>query len=175
MAKSLIDAFAFAAERGYDWVITIDCDHQHEPARIPAFVAEAAREDADVISGSRYLQPGPDDDHAPPDRRRINQTINSMFDQTLGAAADGLVLRVQGATAWLRSVACRWMSPVMPFRSSFGYSVFAPDCGFASFRFGGSTVIRVASSAGRSTTRPRGSSTTWRSSSASCDANHWCP
>ena len=29
--QSLIDAFAFAAANDYDWVITMDCDEQHEP------------------------------------------------------------------------------------------------------------------------------------------------
>lgn len=82
--QSLIDAFAFADAHGYDWVITIDCDEQHEPARIPDFVAQIERADADVISGSRYLQPRPDDDAAPPDRREINHTINHLLGQILG-------------------------------------------------------------------------------------------
>lgn len=82
--QSLIDAFAFAAAHGYDWVITLDCDEQHEPAQIPAFVRAALRDDADVISGSRYLKAHPNDDEAPPDRRRINQTINAMLEQVLG-------------------------------------------------------------------------------------------
>ncbi|MCK4341140.1 MAG: glycosyltransferase family 2 protein [Phycisphaerae bacterium] len=82
--QSLIDAFALAEIHGYDWIITLDCDEQHEPAQIPAFMAEAARGAVDVISGSRYLRPHPDDDEAPPDRRRINQTINSLLEQVLG-------------------------------------------------------------------------------------------
>ncbi len=82
--QSLIDAFAFAAARGFDWVITIDCDEQHEPRRIPAFIAAARRNDADIISGSRYLDAHPDDDDPPADRRRINQTINGLLDQTVG-------------------------------------------------------------------------------------------
>ena len=82
--QSLIDAFAFADRRGYDWVITMDCDEQHEPAQIPQFVAQACRDDTDVISGSRYLRPFPDDDEAPPERREINQTINRLLEQVLG-------------------------------------------------------------------------------------------
>ena len=31
--QSLIDAFAWADSHGYDWVITMDCDEQHEPER----------------------------------------------------------------------------------------------------------------------------------------------
>ncbi|HXE55629.1 MAG TPA: glycosyltransferase family 2 protein, partial [Tepidisphaeraceae bacterium] len=35
--QSLIDAFAYADREGYDWVITMDCDEQHEPRMIPQF------------------------------------------------------------------------------------------------------------------------------------------
>lgn len=81
--QSLIDAFRFAGQRGYDWLITLDCDEQHEPAQIPEFVAAARRDDADLISGSRYLASFDGDDPAPPDRRRINQVITDLLDQTL--------------------------------------------------------------------------------------------
>jgi dolichol-phosphate mannosyltransferase len=82
--QSLIDAFAFADARGYDWVITVDCDQQHEPAQIPEFVELAGRGRADVISGSRYLRPRPDDDPVPAERRQINHTINRLLYQILG-------------------------------------------------------------------------------------------
>lgn len=81
--QSLIDAFAYAAERGYDWVITIDCDEQHEPSQIPEFMAAALRDDADVISGSRYLREFASDDDAPAERRRINMTVNELLAQIL--------------------------------------------------------------------------------------------
>jgi dolichol-phosphate mannosyltransferase len=29
--KSLSDAFEFAISRGYSWLVTMDCDEQHEP------------------------------------------------------------------------------------------------------------------------------------------------
>ncbi|MBK9129267.1 MAG: glycosyltransferase family 2 protein [Phycisphaerales bacterium] len=82
--QSMIDAIRYAARQGFDWLITLDCDEQHEPARIPDFVREARRDDADIISGSRYLLAHPDDDEPPADRRRINQTINLLLEQTLG-------------------------------------------------------------------------------------------
>lgn len=81
--QSLIDAFRFAYGRGYEWVLTLDCDEQHEPAQIPDFVNQLDR-DVDVVSGSRYLIDHPDDDEAPPERRRINLTINNLLDLTLG-------------------------------------------------------------------------------------------
>ena len=81
--KSLIDAFNYADNRGYDWVITMDCDEQHEPEMIPRFIDEIKTGKWDLISGSRYLKPNKEDDLPPGDRRSINATIteviNSIF------------------------------------------------------------------------------------------------
>jgi len=54
--QSLIDAFEYADARGYDWVITMDCDEQHEPERIPDFKRAIESDQWDIISGSRYMQ-----------------------------------------------------------------------------------------------------------------------
>ena len=77
--QSLIDAFAFADRNGYDWVITMDCDEQHEPEKIPDFVAAIETDQWDLISGSRYLAPRGDDDLPPGDRQSINATITTML------------------------------------------------------------------------------------------------
>lgn len=82
--QSLIDAFAHADRCGFDWVITIDCDEQHEPAEIPGFMEAIRRDDADIISGSRYLVAHADDDDAPNDRREINFTVNKLLAEMLG-------------------------------------------------------------------------------------------
>ncbi len=91
--QSLIDAFNFADESGYDWVITMDCDEQHEPEMIPAFIREIRTGRWDLISGSRYLDPRTDDDAPPSDRRHINSIItakvNELFDLHLTDAFCG--------------------------------------------------------------------------------------
>lgn len=79
--KSLIDAFQFADERGYDWVLTMDCDEQHEPAMIPVFVNEIEKDDADIISGSRYLKHINGDDAPPADRLHINQIMTQRINE----------------------------------------------------------------------------------------------
>lgn len=80
--QSLIDAFAHAAQNEFDWVITLDCDEQHEPCRIPLFVRECLKDDADIISGSRYLSR--DGEGAPPpDRRNINRLITELLNSSL--------------------------------------------------------------------------------------------
>ena len=82
--QSLIDAFRYADRHGFDWVITMDCDEQHEPEMIPEFVRHIHADDADVISGSRYLQTHPDGDLPPGDRRAINGTITALLNELFG-------------------------------------------------------------------------------------------
>ena len=67
--ESIIDAFDYAARHHYDWVITMDCDEQHEPERIVDFLSAIAADDADIISGSRYLRADWATAAAPADRR----------------------------------------------------------------------------------------------------------
>jgi glycosyltransferase involved in cell wall biosynthesis len=91
--QSLIDAFKHADARGYDWVITMDCDEQHEPEMIPEFVRHIRMDDADIISGSRYMEQRDDNDMPPGDRRTINArittTLNELFDLNLTDAFCG--------------------------------------------------------------------------------------
>lgn len=77
------DAFRFAAHERYDWLVTMDCDEQHEPAAIPHFIDAAAQGTHDVISGSRYLVPSTGSDQPPPERRAINQTITAELNRRL--------------------------------------------------------------------------------------------
>lgn len=79
---ALISAFAYTLEHGYDVLVTMDCDGQHEPSRIPVLLE--AIHDADIVSGSRYLRDFRQDSAAPQDRRRINQTITKELNETLG-------------------------------------------------------------------------------------------
>ncbi|MDR7418701.1 MAG: glycosyltransferase family 2 protein [Armatimonadota bacterium] len=75
--QSLIDGFAYALAHGFDAVVTLDCDEQHEPRQIPEFVRRLA--EADIVSGSRYLDPAAGGDPAPPDRRALNEEITARL------------------------------------------------------------------------------------------------
>ena len=79
---ALQSAFDFALQNGYDVLVTIDCDGQHQPCMIPYFVAKAA--EADIVSGSRYLKQFPGDSPPPEQRRRINQVITERVNRELG-------------------------------------------------------------------------------------------
>ena len=81
--QSLIDAFAYAQRHAYDWVITMDCDDQHEPARLPAFIEQAEDGFSDIISGTRYLEEMAGNTPPPPDRRKINALITRVLNRAL--------------------------------------------------------------------------------------------
>ena len=53
---ALNTAFDYAIDNHYEFLITIDCDGQHEPQRIQQFVTACQNTGADIVSGSRYLK-----------------------------------------------------------------------------------------------------------------------
>ncbi len=78
---ALRTAFKYAVDEGYEIIVTLDCDGQHQPKRIPRFVS--ACQDVDIVSGSRYLKKY-DGDSVPPAQRlfinkQITKTINDLF------------------------------------------------------------------------------------------------
>ncbi|MHB1033968.1 MAG: glycosyltransferase family 2 protein [Pirellulales bacterium] len=79
---ALRTAFDFAIRGNYETIVTIDCDGQHEPRRIPRFVKAAGR--ADIVSGSRYLMRFTGDGAPPEARRRINRLVTAELNRRLG-------------------------------------------------------------------------------------------
>lgn len=80
---ALRSAFEYALTHGFEVLVTIDCDGQHEPRLIPELVA-ACTNDIDIVSGSRYLKRHSGDTVAPADRRHINFVITEMLNERLG-------------------------------------------------------------------------------------------
>jgi len=81
---ALIQAFKRAQRDGFDWVITMDCDDQHEPERLPEFFDAIYADNHDIISGSRYLDMDAPESTAPADRRSINIKITGEINDRLG-------------------------------------------------------------------------------------------
>lgn len=80
---ALISAFQFALTQDIDVLVTMDCDGQHEPARISVLVE--AIHDADIVSGSRYLRDFRQNTLlTPPDRQQINLQITEELNEALG-------------------------------------------------------------------------------------------
>ena len=76
--RSLRDGYTWALEQGYDAVIMLDSDGQHDPACIPDFIAKYRSTHAPLIIGAR-------DYHAIPLRRRIPNMIGkALFSTAVG-------------------------------------------------------------------------------------------
>ncbi len=80
---ALISAFDHVKQHPeFDVLVTMDCDGQHEPARIAVLLE--AMHDVDIVSGSRYLRDFHQDNEAPKDRRRINFQITQELNARHG-------------------------------------------------------------------------------------------
>jgi dolichol-phosphate mannosyltransferase len=54
LGRAYCDGFKWALERGYEFIFEMDADFSHNPSDIPAFLEAAAREQADLVLGTRY-------------------------------------------------------------------------------------------------------------------------
>ncbi|MFO0935884.1 MAG: glycosyltransferase family 2 protein [Gemmataceae bacterium] len=79
---ALRSAFSYAIAHQYDYLVTMDCDGQHQPDRIGCLLEHAA--DFEIVSGSRYLREFRQDVPAPNDRRYINATITAELNSQFG-------------------------------------------------------------------------------------------
>ena len=113
--SALISAFQRALCSDCDVLVTMDCDGQHEPARIPV-LCEAIH-DADIVSGSRYLREFRQNTlPTPADRRYINETITRELNDALGLnltdAFCGFKAYRREALAKLRITETGWGMPL---------------------------------------------------------------
>jgi len=79
---ALKTAFEYAIEEDLTGIVTLDCDGQHQPKRIPRFIEAASA--GDIVSGSRYLKRYPGDDEPPAERMFINRRITGELNRRLG-------------------------------------------------------------------------------------------
>jgi glycosyltransferase involved in cell wall biosynthesis len=111
---ALISAFDFALAHRADVLVTMDCDGQHEPARIPVLLE--AIHDADIVSGSRYLRHFRHDSSPPQDRMQINQRVTSELNERYGLnltdAFCGFKAYRREALARLRITETGWGMPL---------------------------------------------------------------
>lgn len=75
-------AFEFASRHRYDVLVTMDCDGQHQPDRIPVLLEHI--HDVDIVSGSRYLRDFRQDTPPPTDRQFINATVTREINDRFG-------------------------------------------------------------------------------------------
>jgi len=82
--KSLIDGINFARDNNYRYLLTLDCDEQHEPELIPQFFKEIKKGEFEIISSSRYLSFQKQIDSPPEDRYTINRKITGLINKITG-------------------------------------------------------------------------------------------
>jgi len=79
---ALLTAFQYSQDHNFELLVTIDCDGQHEPCRIPKFF-DACQDGIDIVSGSRYLAQFEGDTPPPPERRQINEQVTAELNRRL--------------------------------------------------------------------------------------------
>jgi glycosyltransferase involved in cell wall biosynthesis len=111
---ALATAFGEAVRQGVEVLVTMDCDGQHEPARIPVLLE--ALHDADIVSGSRYLRDFRQNTPVPEERLRINrqitETINHRYGLNLTDAFCGFKAYRRSALDRLKITVSGWGMPL---------------------------------------------------------------
>jgi len=79
---ALASAFDFAIKGGYEALVTIDADGQHDPVHLGNVLLALSH--CDIASGSRYLRQHDQDTAVPGDRQRINRIITRELNDRLG-------------------------------------------------------------------------------------------
>jgi dolichol-phosphate mannosyltransferase len=111
---ALKSAFEYAVAHDFDVLVTMDCDGQHEPARIPVLLEAIGT--ADIVSGSRYLRDFRQNTPVPEERLRINRMvtreINDRYVLTITDAFCGFKAYRREALAQLRVTEMGWGMPL---------------------------------------------------------------
>ena len=90
--------FLYAARNGYDIVVQVDGDGQHDPKWIPKIIAPILAQEADCVIGSRYRPEAPDTEYRTPFARRMGM----YFSTGILLLATGL--RVHDTTSGFRAL-----------------------------------------------------------------------
>jgi dolichol-phosphate mannosyltransferase len=79
---ALQSAFQYAVDQRYDVLVTMDCDGQHEPSRIPVLLEAIGN--CDIVSGSRYLRDFRQNTPVPEERLQINRLVTNELNLRFG-------------------------------------------------------------------------------------------
>ncbi|MCF7810202.1 glycosyltransferase family 2 protein [bacterium] len=72
---ALMTGFDYFLKQGYDWIITIDGDLQHDPKLLPQFIRFAEKTDYDLVIGARNRK----NSNMPWDRRFSNWSTSKIL------------------------------------------------------------------------------------------------
>ncbi|WP_454294747.1 polyprenol monophosphomannose synthase [Salana multivorans] len=133
LGRAYVAAFAWALERGYDFVVEMDADASHRPEQLPSLLAAATRDPrVALVIGSRRVAGG----------GTVNWPWYRQLISRAGTAYPRLILRlpVKDATAGYR-VYPAWVLRALPLAEveSHGYA-FQVDMTYRVHRMGGRIV-----------------------------------
>jgi glycosyltransferase involved in cell wall biosynthesis len=75
--------FKYAKRKGYDIVVQIDGDGQHDPDLVGRLIEPIVQNEADVTIGSRYVPGAKDPDYKTPLARKVGITLFSLLTTTI--------------------------------------------------------------------------------------------
>jgi len=108
--RSLIDGFRYLIDQGYEAVITLDGDGQHDPADLPRFLQAAELGRADLVVGNRMGETA----RMPLVRRLTNRLMSALLSNLCG-------VRIPDSQCGYRLIRCRWLHRIE--LSSSGYDM----------------------------------------------------
>jgi glycosyltransferase involved in cell wall biosynthesis len=82
LGAALQTGYLYALREGYDTCAHLDADGQHPAAEVARLLAEVTADRADLVIGSRYVDPGAEaasDDYKPTFSRRIGTSVFRFF------------------------------------------------------------------------------------------------
>jgi len=99
---ALKSGFRFAIEKGYEFIITLDADGQHDPAELPLFIEKIHNSNAGLIVGNRLHRP----ENMPLGRLFVNKLfskiVSGICEQYIPDALSGYRIIRRDALAAIR-------------------------------------------------------------------------
>jgi hypothetical protein len=86
---ALQTGYKHALKKGYDWIVQMDGDGQHDPGYIPVLLEAVRKEGADFAIGSRFLQAGAADR----DSRPYQATLLKRFGMGLFGTIASILIK----------------------------------------------------------------------------------
>jgi hypothetical protein len=100
--------YKYAREKGYDYLVQLDADGQHDPTCIPALLAPVLQGKADIAIGSRFLG----NSYRPPLARRAGMALFRWIVSLVTGLA--VTDTTSGFQAFNRNVICLFAKDIFP-------------------------------------------------------------
>jgi hypothetical protein len=100
--------YKYARDKGYDYLIQLDADGQHDPSCIPLLLEPVVSGDVDIAIGSRFMG----NSYRPPFARRVGMAI---FRQIVSLVTGKFITdTTSGFQAFNRDVICFFATDIFP-------------------------------------------------------------